>query len=78
MGRIADGLIGPDAYPVRALLFDKTAANNWSLGWHQDRTIIVRERIETPGYGPWSIKSGLQHVAPPFHVLAGMTTLRCT
>ncbi len=35
--------------PVRAVLFDKTAATNWSLAWHQDRTICVRERREVAG-----------------------------
>lgn len=32
-------LLGPEARPVRALLFDKSDSANWSLGWHQDRTI---------------------------------------
>jgi ectoine hydroxylase-related dioxygenase (phytanoyl-CoA dioxygenase family) len=61
---------------VRAILFDKTAETNWSLAWHQDRTICVRERIEVEGFGPWSIKAGLYHVAPPFDLLARMVTLR--
>lgn len=76
MGQIAVGLIGETARPVRAVLFDKTEIANWSLAWHQDRTIVVRERLETPGYGPWSTKAGLIHVAPPFDLLRGMTTLR--
>lgn len=61
---------------VRAILFDKTAGANWSLTWHQDRTICVRRRIEVAGFGPWSIKAGLQHVAPPFDLLSRMLTLR--
>lgn len=76
MGCIATELIGHDSKPVRAILFDKCEATNWSLAWHQDRTVVVRQRIETAGYGPWSIKSGLTHVAPPFDILAGMATLR--
>jgi ectoine hydroxylase-related dioxygenase (phytanoyl-CoA dioxygenase family) len=59
-----------------AILFDKTGKTNWSLGWHQDRTIVVRERVDTPGFGPWTVKSGLLHVAPPADVLAAMVTLR--
>ena len=69
-------LIGPAARPVRAVLFDKSSETNWALGWHQDRTIVVRERRDTPGFGPWSRKQGLQHVAPPFEILAGMATIR--
>lgn len=74
--RLARAAIGNGARPVRAILFDKTAANNWPLGWHQDRTIVVRERVECPGFGPWSKKDGLQHVEPPEGVLARMVTLR--
>ncbi len=76
MGRIAAQLIGSHARPARAVLFDKTPAANWSVAWHQDRTIAVRERIETEGYGPWSTKDGICHVAPPVSLLAGMVTLR--
>ena len=28
------------------------------------------------GYGPWTVKSGMQHVAPPFDLLSRMVTLR--
>lgn len=76
VGDIAVGAIGADAHPVRAILFDKTATANWSLGWHQDRTIVVTERREVAGFGPWTVKAGLLHVAPPFALLAGMVTLR--
>jgi hypothetical protein len=76
IGRIAGVQIGGQARPVRAILFDKTADTNWALGWHQDRTIAVAERREVPGYGPWTVKHGMHHVAPPFSLLAGMLTLR--
>jgi hypothetical protein len=66
----------PAGQPVRAILFDKTAETNWSLAWHQDRTICLKERIEVEGFGPWSVKAGLHHVAPPFSLLARMVTLR--
>jgi len=76
IGSVAAAVLGPAARPVRAVLFDKSAANNWSLAWHQDRTVVVATRIDVDGYGPWSKKAGLQHVAPPFAVLEGMVTLR--
>ncbi|WP_454885666.1 phytanoyl-CoA dioxygenase family protein [Sphingomonas oryzagri] len=76
LGCIAAATLGTDSRPVRAILFDKTAGRNWSLGWHQDRTIAVRERIETPGFGPWTIKAGMSHVAPPPAFQAGMLTMR--
>ena len=76
VGGVAASVLGQACQPVRAVLFDKTAATNWSIAWHQDRTIAVAERIDVDGFGPWTIKSGLIHVAPPFDLLAGMLTLR--
>lgn len=84
------GLLGPDGgigsqvaqfcngapQHVRAILFDKTQAINWSLPWHQDRTICIRERRDVAGFGPWTVKSGLLHVAPPFDLLERMVTIR--
>lgn len=65
-----------DCQPVRAVLFDKNHTNNWALGWHQDRTIAVRNKVEVPGFGPWSIKQGIRHVEPPFALIESMMTLR--
>jgi ectoine hydroxylase-related dioxygenase (phytanoyl-CoA dioxygenase family) len=76
VGAVAARALGQACRPVRAILFDKTPASNWSLAWHQDRTIAVAERIDVDGFGPWTVKSGLLHVAPPFDLLAGMVTLR--
>lgn len=73
---IAREVLGEEARPVRAVLFDKTPATNWKLGWHQDRTVVVMARRDVVGYGPWSVKAGLQHVEPPFEVLEAMITLR--
>ena len=69
-------MLGRQGRPVRAVLFDKTPELNWPLGWHQDRTIVVEKKVDAPGFGPWSVKQGLQHVEPPFAVIEGMATLR--
>jgi hypothetical protein len=76
IGAIAARALKGSPKPVRAILFDKTPATNWSLPWHQDRVIAVRERIEVENYGPWSRKHGALHVASPFEVLREMITLR--
>ncbi|USA61345.1 phytanoyl-CoA dioxygenase family protein [Qipengyuania citrea] len=75
-GSILAAIDAHGARPVRAILFDKRADQNWALGWHQDRTICVREEIETEGFGPFSKKQGLVHVEPPFEVIERMITLR--
>jgi phytanoyl-CoA dioxygenase PhyH len=76
IGRCARAILGAGARPVRAILFDKTADNNWAVPWHQDRTIAVRERRDCPGFGPWSVKDGVVHVEPPFDIIADMITIR--
>ena len=76
VGRIPASVLGPECLPVRAILFDKSADQNWSLGWHQDRTIVVKQRIDVKRFGPWGIKSGMVHVEPPFDLLARMLTVR--
>lgn len=69
-------IYGQSVSPVRAIYFDKNQSNNWGLGWHQDRTIAVKRQVETDGYGPWTVKAGMRHVAPPIEVLERMLTLR--
>ena len=64
IGGLAAAILGSGCRPVRAILFDKTAGTNWALGWHQDRTIAVCQRLEIPGVGPWTVKQGLLHVEP--------------
>lgn len=73
---IAQSLLGPDAMLTRAILFDKTPERNWPVPPHRDTTVAVREKIETPGFGPWSVKAGVVHVRPPDEILAAMWTLR--
>jgi ectoine hydroxylase-related dioxygenase (phytanoyl-CoA dioxygenase family) len=73
---LAGAALGPGAFAVRGLLFDKTPGANWSVPWHQDLTIAVRKRVEAPGFGPWTVKAGIPHVRPPVGVLERMITLR--
>ncbi|MGB3723091.1 MAG: phytanoyl-CoA dioxygenase family protein [Pacificimonas sp.] len=76
IGRFAAAVLGHVARPVRAVLFDKRGDLNWTLGWHQDRTIVVKARQDCPGFGNWTIKSGLLQVEPPFEIIEQMLTMR--
>lgn len=76
IGATAAMALGSLARPVRAILFNKTPETNWALAWHQDRTICVKEKYAVAGFGPWTVKQGLNHVAPPFELLARMVTIR--
>lgn len=73
---LARRVLGPKAFVVRGLLFDKTSETNWLVPWHQDLTIAVERRTEATGYGPWTVKGGIPHVRPPIDVLERMVTLR--
>lgn len=74
--RLIEPILGPSAFSVRGLLFDKTPAANWKVPWHQDLSIAVSERIPLVGFGPWSTKAGVLHVQPPVEILEGMVAVR--
>jgi hypothetical protein len=74
--RFADAVLGDACFAVRALFFDKTADANWKVVWHQDLTVAAQERIDLPGYGPWTDKAGVPHVQPPVDVLEHMLAVR--
>jgi ectoine hydroxylase-related dioxygenase (phytanoyl-CoA dioxygenase family) len=66
----------PGARPVRVIAFNKTEANNWTLPWHQDRVVALRERVETPGFTNWTNKAGIWHAEPPIALLERMVFAR--
>lgn len=66
----------PGARPVRVVAFNKTEANNWTLPWHQDRVVALRERVETPGFTNWTNKAGIWHAEPPIELLERMLFAR--
>jgi hypothetical protein len=66
----------PNARPVRVIALNKTEANNWTLPWHQDRVIALRQRIETPGFSNWTNKAGVWHADPPIELLERMIFAR--
>lgn len=67
---------GGEPRPVRAIWFNKSVEANWLVAWHQDLAIAVRERVDVPGFGAWSVKEGVPHVQPPAEVLQRMLTVR--
>lgn len=76
VSRLVSNTLGGLARPVRAIAFDKTAASNWSVPWHQDRSIAVDRRGESPELGNWTVKSGVPHCEAPVRLLEQMLTLR--
>lgn len=62
---------------VRGLFFDKSPASNWSLPWHQDLTVAVRDNsLPTSQFKNPTRKAGVPHVEAPREILEQMLTLR--
>lgn len=74
--RIAQAVLGGDAFPFRATVFHKARTSNWLVVWHQDTALPLGEKRETTGWGPWSVKEGLIYAHAPAHVLERIVALR--
>ena len=56
---LAAGLIGGDCVAVRATLFDKTAAANWSVPWHRDERLAFAGPVDSPDLTAWKRAGGV-------------------
>jgi len=68
--------INPELYLTKAIFFDKTPESNWYVTWHQDTTINVESKTESPGYAGWTKKEGFYGVNPPDEILKNTLTIR--
>jgi ectoine hydroxylase-related dioxygenase (phytanoyl-CoA dioxygenase family) len=73
---ISQQILGSSAFPFRATLFDKSPTANWLVVWHQDTALPLRERRDTPGWGPWSVKDGVIYAHAPANALSQVLALR--
>lgn len=73
---LARAVLGPEAFPYRATLFDKSPDSNWLVVWHQDTALPLLRRKEQAGWGPWSIKEGALYAHAPAHALSQVLALR--
>jgi ectoine hydroxylase-related dioxygenase (phytanoyl-CoA dioxygenase family) len=70
-------VLGEDYGLVRGLYFDKHPERTWSLPWHKDLTIAVKDNtIPTTEFSKPTTKSGVAHVEAPESILSRMLTLR--
>jgi hypothetical protein len=72
----AQEVLGGGAIPFRATLFDKSPTANWLVVWHQDTALPLKERRDVPGWGPWSIKDGVNYAHAPANALEQVLALR--
>jgi ectoine hydroxylase-related dioxygenase (phytanoyl-CoA dioxygenase family) len=70
-------VLGPKFGLVRALFFDKPPEHTWSLPWHKDLTIAVRDnRTPSSHFVKPTTKEGVPHVEAPEAILQNMLTAR--
>jgi ectoine hydroxylase-related dioxygenase (phytanoyl-CoA dioxygenase family) len=73
---LAQSVLGEDAVPFRATLFDKSQQSNWLVVWHQDTALPLCEKRETPDWGPWSVKDHIIYAHAPTRALEKILALR--
>jgi len=76
MMKIARRILGNGAIAFRATLFEKFPDSNWLVAWHQDTALPLRERREVAGWGPWSVKDGVNYAHAPAEALKKVVALR--
>lgn len=75
----AGAAMGSNACVVRGLLFDKPPSRSWTLPWHRDRTIAVKDihkDLLPVGFTNPTRKAGILHLNAPAWLLEKMLTLR--
>ncbi len=73
LGRV----LGDQYVLVRTLYFDKHPQRTWTLPWHKDMTIAVKDNsLPTSVFSKPTVKSGVPHVEASTAALENMLTLR--
>lgn len=73
---LAFGVLGSNAFPYRATLFDKSQVANWLVVWHQDTALPLQSRQTLHGWGPWSVKEGVNYAHAPAAALQQVLAVR--
>jgi hypothetical protein len=70
-------ILGPNFGLVRVLYFDKPPSQSWSLPWHKDLTIAVRDnRRPSSEFRNPTVKAGVPHVEASRAILESMLFAR--
>jgi ectoine hydroxylase-related dioxygenase (phytanoyl-CoA dioxygenase family) len=65
-----------NAVAVQCTLFAKTRRKNWAVSPHQDLSVPVAARVESPLCSGWSEKEGCLFTQPPAEVLSSLVAVR--
>ena len=69
-------LLPSNAVAIQCTLFDKSPMKNWLVSLHQDLSIPVQNRVDSPECSGWSEKEGQLYVQPPVGVLERLAAVR--
>jgi ectoine hydroxylase-related dioxygenase (phytanoyl-CoA dioxygenase family) len=73
---ILNKYFGENWFVVKGIYFDKPPLSTWFVNWHQDLTISVDKKFESPGFINWTLKAGQQSVQPKVSYLKNILTVR--
>lgn len=76
LNTIIANVYGDSYFTVKSIYFDKPGSSNWFVAYHQDLTISVSNKVDFPGYGPWTVKHNQFAVQPPLSILQNNFTIR--
>jgi hypothetical protein len=71
-----NSLLPRNAVAVQCTLFDKSPTKNWLVALHQDLSLPVKSRVDSPECSGWSEKEGQLYVQPPISVLEQLVAVR--
>jgi len=61
---------------IKSIYFDKPPNANWIVNWHQDLTINLIEKRETPNFKHWRVNQERVVVQPNREILESIFTIR--
>ena len=76
LNQLVRTLFGNGFFTVKSIYFDKPAASNWYVAYHQDLTISVDKKAAAEGFGSWTAKQDQFAVQPPPEILENIFTIR--
>jgi hypothetical protein len=73
---IESGNLPATAVAIQAIAFNKTAATNWKVPWHQDLMFPFARKVTADHFDLPTLKQGVHYARPPESVLNQMLAVR--
>lgn len=73
---IESGQLSSEAVAIQAIAFNKTAATNWKVAWHQDLMFPFAKRVTSEGFNIPTIKQDIDYARPTAGILEQLLAVR--